>query len=49
MSSIVKTNMKRFLRSTEDRDIRLNPQNNRRRTNGRNVQVDPATGNKITH
>ena len=46
MSSIVRTNMKRPLR---EENFYLNPQNNRRRTRGRNVQVDPATGNKITH
>ena len=46
MSSIVRTNMKRPLR---EKEIYLNPQNNRKRTRGRNVQVDPITGNKITH
>ena len=47
MSSIARTNIKRFFRP--NKGLILNPQNNRKRTRGRIVQVDPKTGKKITH
>ena len=46
MSSSMRKNAKKPLREPK---VFLNPQNNRKRTRGRNVQHDAATGNKITH
>ncbi|KKM63501.1 hypothetical protein LCGC14_1510870 [marine sediment metagenome] len=47
MSSIVRTNMKRFF--GKEKKLHLNPTNNRKTTRGRVVQHDLTTGHKITH
>lgn len=49
MSSIVRTNMKRLFREKKGKKFYLNPTNNRKRTHGRIIQVDPKTEKVIRH
>ena len=47
MSSIVRSNSKRQLQKAKP--MHMSPTNNRKRTNGRIVQVDPESGRQIRH
>ena len=47
MSSIVRTNMKRFFGRPEK--LHFGSRNNRKRTRRRHIQIDPATKKVIRH